>query len=81
MCMRSLSKYTYLVFCAFIFSLVTHASGITGSSGNELLYIYLLLFSLLLFILGIDFLIKFALRKYVDWKNKKLELPAEEPIN
>lgn len=79
--MRSLSKYTLLVFCTFLFSIVTEASGITGSSGNELLYIYSLLFSLLLFFLAIDFLIKFAWRKYQKWKAKKLEIPMEETIN
>ncbi|MCF8254638.1 MAG: hypothetical protein K9I36_07570 [Bacteroidia bacterium] len=48
-----------------------YASGITGSSGNELLYIYILLFSLAAVLLGADKLYKFIKRKIGDWRFKR----------
>ncbi len=71
MCMTSLSKYTRFVFCALLLSTKVYSSGITGSAGNELLYIYLLLLSFFLLMLGIDYGIKFSIRKFQEWKRNR----------
>jgi len=55
------------IFC-FTFFVEVYASGITGSSGNELLYLYLLLLVVFIFPIGIDYSIKWCIRK---WKERK----------
>jgi predicted ABC-type exoprotein transport system permease subunit len=58
---------------------MAYASGITGSSGNELLYIYILLFSFVALLLGADKLYKFIKRKIGDWRFKR-KYPELEDI-
>jgi hypothetical protein len=48
-----------------------YASGITGSAGNELLYLYLILLGVLGVFFGLNLAVKFVWRKYKNWKFHK----------
>jgi hypothetical protein len=56
------------IFC-IAFYLPAHASGITGSSGNELLYLYVLLLVVFVLPIGLDYSIRWCIKK---WKERRL---------
>lgn len=54
------------------------AMGIAGKSGDELLYLYIIFIVLALSFIGLDYLIKFAKQKFLDWKSSKRTPPINE---
>jgi hypothetical protein len=60
-----------LISIFFLSPLLCYASGITGSAGNELLYLYLILLGVLGVFFGLNLVIKFVWRKYKNWKFQK----------